>query len=166
MVGGNIAGKTRVMTTSIVLETSKGNMEQAGLLGMLLLLFSLALVALAALVQRYRRIPAVDLMGEDPPTPVQFPEGQHHSFTVEKGGRKILDGVEIDLVPTLRCSSASSWKDNLFCSLAGLETLEVQCGPRATEPTKTSVLLTPTVKAELMSQLLFPATTTLLESLC
>ena len=99
MVGGNIAGKTRVMTTSIVLETSKGNMEQAGLLGMLLLLFSLALVALAALVQRYRRIPAVDLMGEDLPTPVQFPEVQHHAFTVEKGGRKILDGVEIDLVP-------------------------------------------------------------------
>ena len=27
MVGGNIAGKTRVMTTSIVLETQQGNMN-------------------------------------------------------------------------------------------------------------------------------------------
>ena len=161
MVGGNIAGKTRVMTTSIVLETSKGNMEQAGLLGMLLLLFSLALVALAALVKRYRRIPAVDLMGEDLPTPVQFPEVQHHAFTVEKGGRKILDGVEIDLVPgsiTVLIGASGAGKTTLLRSLAGLETLEVQCGPRACMYVQQNpVLLTPTVKAELMlSSSLFP----------
>lgn len=37
MVGGNIRGQTRVLTTAIVLETSKGDFERAILLGILLL---------------------------------------------------------------------------------------------------------------------------------
>jgi tungstate transport system permease protein len=37
MVGGNIRGQTRVLTTAIVLETSKGEFEQAIALSMLLL---------------------------------------------------------------------------------------------------------------------------------
>lgn len=37
MVGGNIEGKTRVMTTAIVLETRRGNFEMAIGLGMVLL---------------------------------------------------------------------------------------------------------------------------------
>lgn len=37
MVGGNIAGQTRVLTTAIVLETSKGNFDLALALGLLLL---------------------------------------------------------------------------------------------------------------------------------
>lgn len=41
MVGGNIRFKTRVMTTSIVLETSKGNYEQALLLGGVLMAIAL-----------------------------------------------------------------------------------------------------------------------------
>jgi tungstate transport system permease protein len=40
IVGGNIAGSTRTMTTAIVLETSKGNFELALALGILLLLFA------------------------------------------------------------------------------------------------------------------------------
>ena len=63
MVGGNIAGKTRVMTTSIVLETSKGNMEQAGVLGLLLLALSLALVGLAAMVQTRRKRSTEPILG-------------------------------------------------------------------------------------------------------
>jgi tungstate transport system permease protein len=38
MVGGNIAGQTRVLTTATVLETSKGNFDVALSLGVLLLL--------------------------------------------------------------------------------------------------------------------------------
>lgn len=38
MVGGNIAGQTRVLTTATVLETSKGNFDLALALGVLLLL--------------------------------------------------------------------------------------------------------------------------------
>jgi tungstate transport system permease protein len=37
LVGGNIEGRTRVMTTAIVLETRKGNFELALTLGMILL---------------------------------------------------------------------------------------------------------------------------------
>ena len=40
MVGGNIEGHTRVMTTAIVLETRKGNYEYAIGLGLILLLLS------------------------------------------------------------------------------------------------------------------------------
>ncbi len=40
IVGGNIAGSTRTMTTAIVLETSKGNFELALALGILLLIFA------------------------------------------------------------------------------------------------------------------------------
>ncbi len=40
MVGGNIAGHTRVMTTAIVLETRRGNFELAIGLGIILLMLS------------------------------------------------------------------------------------------------------------------------------
>jgi tungstate transport system permease protein len=40
MVGGNIAGETRVMTTAIVLETRRGNFGTAMALGMILLLLA------------------------------------------------------------------------------------------------------------------------------
>ena len=40
LVGGNIAGRTRVLTTAIVLETNKGNFGLAMALGMILLSFA------------------------------------------------------------------------------------------------------------------------------
>jgi tungstate transport system permease protein len=40
MVGGNIRGQTRVLTTAIVLETSKGEFRQALALSALLLLLT------------------------------------------------------------------------------------------------------------------------------
>ncbi len=40
MVGGNIEGATRVMTTAIVLETRRGNFELALILGLVLLAFA------------------------------------------------------------------------------------------------------------------------------
>ena len=41
MVGGNIQGQTRVLTTAIVLETNRGEFERAMLLGVLLLAITL-----------------------------------------------------------------------------------------------------------------------------
>jgi tungstate transport system permease protein len=41
IVGGNIAGHTRVLTTAVVLETSQGHFETALALGGLLLLIAL-----------------------------------------------------------------------------------------------------------------------------
>jgi tungstate transport system permease protein len=47
IVGGNIEGATRVMTTSIALETSKGNLELAIGLGVVLLAIIITVNALA-----------------------------------------------------------------------------------------------------------------------
>lgn len=52
IVGGNIAGYTRVMTTTIALETDKGNFELAIALGIVLLIISLAVNSALHLVQR------------------------------------------------------------------------------------------------------------------
>ncbi|MEO1274144.1 MAG: ABC transporter permease [Pseudomonadota bacterium] len=46
IVGGNIAGVTRVMTTTIALETSKGNLELALALGLILLAIALVVNAI------------------------------------------------------------------------------------------------------------------------
>lgn len=52
LVGGNIAGKTRVMTTAIVLETRKGNFELAIGLGIILLLLSFIINSVLYNVQK------------------------------------------------------------------------------------------------------------------
>jgi len=54
VVGGNIEGFTRVMTTSIALETSKGDLPLALALGIVLLGVVLLLNVLIALVRRWR----------------------------------------------------------------------------------------------------------------
>jgi tungstate transport system permease protein len=52
VVGGNIAGYTRVMTTTIALETDKGNFELAIALGVILLGLSLGINLILFLVQK------------------------------------------------------------------------------------------------------------------
>lgn len=53
MVGGNIKGQTRVLTTATVMETSKGNFELAVALGLLLLVLMFAVnLALTWIQQR------------------------------------------------------------------------------------------------------------------
>ncbi|MBW0172405.1 MAG: ABC transporter permease [Hydrogenophaga sp.] len=54
IVGGNIEGFTRVMTTAIALETSKGDLPLALGLGVVLLLVVLLLNALVSLLRRWR----------------------------------------------------------------------------------------------------------------
>jgi tungstate transport system permease protein len=51
IVGGNIDGVTRVMTTTIALETSKGDLPLALALGMILILLVITLNAAAALIR-------------------------------------------------------------------------------------------------------------------
>ena len=57
IVGGNIAGYTRVMTTTIALETDKGNFELALALGIILLMISFIINALLHFVQRKGSVP-------------------------------------------------------------------------------------------------------------
>lgn len=52
IVGGNIAGYTRVMTTTIALETDKGNFELALALGIVLLFISMAVNIVLHLIQK------------------------------------------------------------------------------------------------------------------
>lgn len=52
IVGGNIAGYTRVMTTTIALETDKGNFELALALGIILLTISLLINAVLHFIQK------------------------------------------------------------------------------------------------------------------
>jgi tungstate transport system permease protein len=52
IVGGNIRGYTRTMTTAIVLETSKGDLSQALALGMILIILSMAVSAVSLYLGR------------------------------------------------------------------------------------------------------------------
>jgi tungstate transport system permease protein len=54
IVGGNIDGVTRVMTTAIALETSKGDLPLALSLGLVLLTVILMLNAAVALLNDWR----------------------------------------------------------------------------------------------------------------
>jgi tungstate transport system permease protein len=55
IVGGNINGLTRVMTTTIALETSKGNLELALALGVILILLALLMNVLIHLIAGFGR---------------------------------------------------------------------------------------------------------------
>jgi tungstate transport system permease protein len=56
MVGGNIAGDTRTITTAIALETSKGEFAQGIALGIVLVAVALAINALLLLLQGDARV--------------------------------------------------------------------------------------------------------------
>lgn len=132
MVGGNIAGKTRVMTTSIVLETSKGNLDEATVLGVLLLLFSLTLIALASFLRDWRPTPTATITGADAPLYPSYDGAQHRTITVQRHGAKILDEVEVVLKPGTILAvvgESGAGKSTLLRALAGLEHLQQTTGP-------------------------------------
>src|SRR6187397_1645127 len=58
IVGGNIDGFTRTMTTAIALETSKGDLPLAIGLGLMLVMIIISVNALAWIVRRVSEIPA------------------------------------------------------------------------------------------------------------
>jgi tungstate transport system permease protein len=55
LVGGNIAGHTRVMTTTIAMETDKGDFSLAMALGIILLVISISVNIALYFVQRRAR---------------------------------------------------------------------------------------------------------------
>ena len=55
MVGGNIKGQTRVLTTATVLETSKGNFSIAIALSIILLVLVFVVNLILTYVQQQRR---------------------------------------------------------------------------------------------------------------
>lgn len=55
IVGGNINGVTRVMTTTIALETSKGNLELALALGLILIIIAIGINSLVHFIAGHNR---------------------------------------------------------------------------------------------------------------
>lgn len=55
MVGGNIRGETRVLTTATVMETSRGNFDMALALSFILLLIAFGITSLLTLIQQRER---------------------------------------------------------------------------------------------------------------
>jgi tungstate transport system permease protein len=55
MVGGNIKGYTRVLTTATVMETGKGNFDVAIALGIILLLLAFAINSILTAIQQQQR---------------------------------------------------------------------------------------------------------------
>lgn len=55
MVGGNVRGYTRVLTTATVLEVSKGKFELATALSIILLLLTFGIVAGLSYLQQRRK---------------------------------------------------------------------------------------------------------------
>jgi tungstate transport system permease protein len=56
MVGGNIQGDTRILTTSIVMEVSKGNFDVALAISFILLTVALLITAALTLLQQRKRV--------------------------------------------------------------------------------------------------------------
>lgn len=56
MVGGNISGYTRVLTTATVMEVSKGNFDIAIAISIILLMLVFAIVFLLTLLQQKGRL--------------------------------------------------------------------------------------------------------------
>ncbi len=54
MVGGNISGRTRIMTTAIVLESSRGNFEKAVFLAIVLFLIAFTVNLFLTILQQKR----------------------------------------------------------------------------------------------------------------
>jgi tungstate transport system permease protein len=55
MVGGNIKGMTRVLTTATVMEVSKGNFDYAIALSIILLLLAYSITAILTAMQQGRK---------------------------------------------------------------------------------------------------------------
>jgi len=55
MVGGNIRGYSRVLTTATVMETSRGNFDVAIALSVILMLLSFAVNAILTQIQQRER---------------------------------------------------------------------------------------------------------------
>lgn len=149
MVGGNIAGRTRVLTTSIVLETSLGRFDTALALVAVLLTLSLGLAFALGWLEtpRRRSSPGDDLpppsaetggaadgesgrfhlvadLGVTPPAlsataPVLTCEGL--SWAV--AGRTLLDGIDVEIHPgtiTVIMGASGAGKTSLLRHLAGV----------------------------------------------
>lgn len=125
MVGGNIAGRTRVLTTSIVLETSRGEMDQALLLGAILLIIALAFAI--PLTRRGRIEGSVGLAPVDVDSihlePVEGGVIRVTDCSMMVNGSRVLKDVSLEVqrgVSTVILGASGAGKSTLLRVIAGL----------------------------------------------
>lgn len=153
MVGGNIAGKTRVLTTSVVLETSIGEMDAALKLGGVLLVLSLLVAFSIQLLQRIHFFGGSHF-GEDA-RDVESYEAFNlnlENLSVEKDGVRILDSFSIELnqgeIIALMGESGSG-KSTLLRRICGLEGGDLGIGQDVAYVAQQPTLVMDTVAMEL-----------------
>ena len=125
MVGGNIAGKTRVLTTSVVLETSVGRLDVALQIGLILLIISL-IIAFGLQFLQYIRFFEKQSFGLESASSEPFEDFNvsWENVVVEKDGVQIVKscsvGVSGNEIVALMGESGSG-KSTLLRAMCGLE---------------------------------------------
>ena len=153
MIGGNIAGKTRVLTTSVVLETSVGRLDVALQLGLILLIISLV-IAFGLQFLQYIRFFEKQSLGIENVDSERFENFRvsWENVNVEKDGVSIVKSCSIDIsgneIVALMGESGSG-KSTLLRAMCGLEERSNRFVERLAFVPQNPVLVMDTVAMEL-----------------
>ena len=153
MVGGNIAGKTRVLTTSVVLETSIGRLDVALQLGFILLIISLV-TAFGLQFLQYVRFFEKQLLGDEIADSERFGDFSvsWENLDVQKDGVSIVKSCSLDVSGgeiIVLMGESGSGKSTLLRAMCGLEGESNEFADRLAFVPQNPVLVMDTVAMEL-----------------
>ncbi|MGB0787281.1 MAG: ABC transporter permease [Candidatus Poseidoniaceae archaeon] len=152
MVGGNIAGKTRVLTTSVVLETSVGRLDVALQIGLILLIISL-LIAFGLQLLQYIRYFERQSLGLERASSEPFEDFKvsWEHLEVEKDGVSIIKSCSLDVsgneIVAIMGESGSG-KSTLLRAMCGLERESSRYADRLAYVSQNPVLVMDSVAME------------------